>query len=113
MALALGAVVALLACGSAQASDNFRITAGGDQFWGPTSGGYDDAGSAPLEKTGTMVDANGSVGYHLQAGPGIVRASLKDGHVASGGGVPFNPSVQAIANTELTIDGPTPEVNTS
>jgi len=57
-ALALGALVALLACGSAQASDSFRVTAGGDQFWGPQTGAFDATGSTPLEKTGTMVDAS-------------------------------------------------------
>jgi hypothetical protein len=111
-ALALGALVALLACGTAQASDSYRVIAGGDQLWGPQSGGRDDTASTPLDKTGTMTDANGSVAYHLQAGPGIARASL-DGHVASGPGVPFNPSLQAIANTELTVNGPDPEVNMS
>src|SRR3954451_21535858 len=115
MALALGAVVALLACGSAQASDTFRVTAGGDQNWGPTSGALDQTASTPLDRTGTMSDSGnavGSVDYHLQAGPGIARASL-DGHVTvpSALAYPFNPSVQAVANTELTINGPTPEVN--
>src|SRR3954452_6584176 len=117
MALALGAVVALLACGSAQASDTFRVTAGGDQNWGPTSGALDQTASTPLDRTGTMSDSGnavGSVDYHLQAGPGIARASL-DGHVTvpSALAYPFNPSVQAVANTELTINGPTPEVNAS
>ena len=59
-------------------------------------------------------NAVGSVDYHMQAGPGIARASL-DGHVTVPSGLfyPFNPSVQAIANTELTISGPDPEVNMS
>jgi hypothetical protein len=117
MALALGAVAALLACGTAQASDDFHITAGGDQNWGPSSGATDDRAGTKREATGTMIgdnNAQGSVDYHLQAGPGIARASM-DGHVTvpSGLGYPFNPSVQAVAVTDLTVSGPEPEVNTS
>jgi hypothetical protein len=111
-ALTLGALVALLACGSAQAADDFHVIAGGDQFWGPSSGGIDDRAATKREATGTMTDANGSVDYRLQAGPGIARVSL-DGHVASGPGVPFDPSLQAISTTDLTITGPEPEVNMS
>jgi hypothetical protein len=117
MALALGAVAALLASGTAQASDDFHITAGGDQNWGPTSGAIDDRAATKREATGTMIgdnNAQGSVDYHLQAGPGIARASM-DGHVTvpSGLGYPFNPSVQAVAVTDLTVSGPDAEVNTS
>jgi hypothetical protein len=116
-ALAFGLVAALVACAPAQASDSFRITAGGDQDWGPTSGGLDQTGSAQLEATGTMTgDSNavGSVAYHLQAGPGIARASMAgDVTVPSGLAYPFNPSLQAVANTELTISGPDFEINTS
>ncbi len=116
-ALTLGVLVALLACGSAQAADSYRISAGGNQDWGPQTGGLDQTASTPLEATGTMTDngnAVGSVPYHLQAGPGITRASM-DGHVTvpSGLAYPFNPSLQAVANTELTISGPDPEINTS
>jgi hypothetical protein len=116
-ALALGAVTALLACGSAQASDSYRITAGGDQNWGPSSGGIDQTASTQLEATGTMTGDNNAVGtvdYHMQAGPGIARASL-DGNVTvpSNLAYPFNPSLQAVATTELTIDGPAFEINAS
>jgi hypothetical protein len=115
--LVLGILAALLASGSAQASDSYRIIAGGDQNWGPQSGGLDRTDSAQLEASGTMVDngnAVGSVDYHLQAGPGIARVSM-DGHVTvpSGLAYPFNPSVQAIATTDLTVDGPASEVNLS
>ena len=116
-ALALGIVAALLACGSAQASDSYRITAGGDQNWGPSSGAIDDTAATAREATGTMTGDNnavGSVDYHLQAGPGIARASMHGNvTVPSGLAYPFNPSVQAVANTELTVDGPDFEVNTS
>ena len=47
-AFVLGSVAALLACGSARAADSFRITAGGDQDWGPQSGGLDQTRSTQL-----------------------------------------------------------------
>jgi hypothetical protein len=117
-ALVLGVLVALLASGSAQAADSYRIIAGGDQNWGPQSGGLDQTSATQLEASGTMVDngnAVGSVGYHLQAGPGIARVAMDDGHVTvpSGLAYPFNPSLQAIATTDLTVNGPDPEVNLS
>src|SRR3954468_16273727 len=116
-ALVLGALLALLGAGSARASDSYRITAGGNQDWGPQSGGLDRTDSTPLEATGTMADngeAKGTADYTLQAGPGIARASMHGSvRVPSGLAYPFNPSVQAVALTELTVDGPTPDVNTS
>jgi hypothetical protein len=116
-ALALGAVAALLAVNTAQAADSYRITAGGDQNWGPKSGAYDETASAPLDHRGTMTGDNnapGTVDYHMQAGPGVVRAAMHGNvTVPSALAYPFNPSLQAIAATELTIDGPTAEVNTS
>jgi hypothetical protein len=113
----LGILAALLASGSAQAADSYRIIAGGDQNWGPQSGALDRTDSAQVEATGMMTgdqNAVGSIDYKLQAGPGIARVSL-DGHVTvpSGLAYPFNPSVQAIATTDLTISGPDFEVNTS
>jgi hypothetical protein len=116
-ALVLGWVAALLACAPAQADDSFRITAGGDQFWGPQSGGLDQQGSTQLEASGTMTGDSNSVGtvhYTLQAGPGIVRLSM-DGNVTvpSNLSYPFDPSLQAVAYTELTVTGPDPEVNMS
>ena len=78
-ALVLGILGALLASGSAQAADSYRITAGGDQNWGPQSGGLDRTDSAQVEATGTMTgdqNAVGSVDYQLQAGPGIARVSM-------------------------------------
>jgi hypothetical protein len=109
-ALALGALIALLACGSAQASDNFTIRASGDQFWGPQTGGVDPKleAATQLEADGTMTDDRGQHGrvqYHLQAGPGIARVSL-DGSVTGSPGVPFNPQLEATAATELTVSPP-------
>src|SRR3954447_19268788 len=103
MALILGALAALLAAGPAHASDSYRITAGGNQDWGPQTGGFDQTATTLLEKSGTMTDngnAKGSVDYHLQAGPGIARASMR-GHfsVPSNEAYPFNPSLQAVAAT--------------
>jgi hypothetical protein len=108
----LGIVVALLAAGPARAADDYRVVAGGDQFWGPTSGGFDQDSTTQVEHSGTMTDAVGHADYDMQAGPGIARVSV-DGSVSSGPGVPFNPSLQAISATELTVTGPTAEVNAS
>ena len=116
-ALVLGLLIAVLASASAHAADSYRIMAGGDQNWGPSSGGIDQTASTQLEATGTMTgDSNavGSVDYHLQAGPGIARASLQGNvTVPSNLFYPFNPSVQAVASTELTVSGPGFELNTS
>src|ERR1700742_204710 len=109
--------MALLICGSAQADDSYRITAGGNQDWGPQTGEIAEPTATPLDGSGTMIDnrdAVGTVDYHLQAGPGIARAALS-GHdsVPSGLAYPFNPSLQVVATTELTISGPDPEISTS
>ena len=116
-ALMLGLLAALLACGTAQAADSYRIVAGGDQNWGPQTGGLDETSPTQLDKTGTMTDngnAVGTVDYHAQAGPGIARVSMHgDFSVPSNLAYPFNPSLQAIATTELTVNGPGFEFNTS
>jgi hypothetical protein len=113
MALTLGVLAALLAAAPARAADHYRITAGGNQDWGPKAGGLDQTAPTQLEATGTMTDDNGHADYSLRAGPGVARVSL-DGHVATPPGfAPFNPSLQAVAETDLTIDGPTAEVNLS
>src|SRR5262245_22245350 len=112
-ALALGVLLGLMASAPAHASDTFRIGASGDQYWGPQTGRLDPTESPQqLEASGTMADASGSADYAVQAGPGIARVSL-NGHVASGAGSPFDPSLQAVATTELTVDGPESEINTS
>jgi hypothetical protein len=116
-ALVLGVLTALLASASAQAGDSYRITAGGDQNWGPQSGSLDRTDSTKVEASGTMTgdqNAVGSVDYKLQAGPGIARASMHGNvTVPSNLAYPFNPSVQAVATTELTVSGPDFEFNTS
>jgi hypothetical protein len=111
-------LVAVCGVGRAHAAGGtYRVTAGGNQDWGPSSGAIDQTASAPLEASGTMTgDSNavGTVDYHLEAGPGIARASLRGNvTVPSNLFYPFNPSLQAAATTELTVDGPTFEVNTS
>src|SRR4051794_31222807 len=103
--LALAGLVTLLAAGSAQAENAFRITAGGNQDWGPSTGAIDQTSSSQLEATGTMTGDSNSVGtvdYHMQAGPGIVRAALEGNvTVPSNLNYPFNPSLQAVAATDL------------
>ncbi len=116
-ALVLGILVALLGCGSARAADDYHVTAGGNQDWAPQSGGFDQDSTTQLDKSGTMADNGNAVGhadYDMQAGPGIARVSMHgDVTVPSGLFAPFNPSLQAVSATELTIDGPAPEVTTS
>ncbi|HEX5617264.1 MAG TPA: hypothetical protein VFX51_02540 [Solirubrobacteraceae bacterium] len=116
-ALTLGAVIALFACGTAQAADSYRVQIGGNQDWGPQSGGLDETSPTKLDKTGQMTDNSNVVGtadYHVQSGPGIARASMSgEFTVPSNLAYPFNPSVQAVSTTELTIDGPGFEFNTS
>ena len=116
-ALMLGVLVALLACGTAQAADSYRVQIGGNQDWGPQTGGLDETSPTQLDKTGTMTDNGNAVGtadYHVQAGPGVARASLSgDFTVPSNLAYPFNPSVQAVSTTELTVNGPGFEFNTS
>ena len=116
-ALVLGILAALLACGSARAADDYHVTAGGNQDWGPQSGGFDQDSTTQLDKSGTMTGDDNAVGhsdYNMQAGPGIARVSMSgDVTVPSGLFYPFNPSLQAVSATELTVSGPDPEVNTS
>jgi hypothetical protein len=114
----LGVLVAVLACGSAQASDTYLIRAGGDQFWGPSSGGFAQTTSpTQLEATDTMTGdshAQGSVPYHVQSGPGIVRASLHgDVTVPTDEAFPFNPSLSAVSVTGVTVTGPEFEITAS
>jgi hypothetical protein len=115
--LLLGVAATLLLAGPARASDTFRVQVGGDQNWGPTSGGLDETAPTQLDKAGTMTGTGGAVGtvdYHVQAGPGIARAAMRgDVTVPSNLAYPFNPSVQAVSTTELTINGPGFELNTS
>jgi hypothetical protein len=126
-ALALAVLAALIALvggsGRALASGGtYRIVAGGDQDWGPSSGALDQTASDKLEATGTMIattdpaggGAEGTVDYHLASGPGIVRARMNGVvSVPSGLAYPFNPSTQAVATTELTVSGPPGEITTS
>src|SRR6185437_5411192 len=90
---------------------------GGNQDWSPSSGGLDQTSSDPLSVTGTMTEDGNAVGhayYGLQAGPGIVRTRMAGSvTVPSGLFYPFNPSVQAVSTTELTVAGPAGELNIS
>ena len=88
LAFLVAAVLLALAVGTGSAraaGGTYRITAGGDQNWGPESGGIDQTSSDPISKTETLVGSVGAVGnahYQLQAGPGIVRTKI-DGTFAS------------------------------
>ena len=63
-ALALGALAALLGVSTARADDSFRITAGGNQDWGPQTGGLDQTAATQREATGTMTDNHPPVAGH-------------------------------------------------
>jgi hypothetical protein len=113
LVLAVVALLVALTVGAGRAhaaGGTYRITAGGDQNWGPTSGGLDQTSSDPLSVTGTMTGDQNAVGhadYGLQAGPGIVRAKMAGSvTVPSNLAYPFNPSLQAVSTTELTVSGP-------
>ncbi len=118
--LLLAAVLVASVCGAGRAlaaGGTYRVIAGGNQDWSPSSGGLDQTSSDPLSVTGTMIGDNNAVGhadYGMQAGPGIVRARMAGSvTVPSGLFYPFNPSVQAISTTELTVAGPDGEINMS
>jgi hypothetical protein len=118
--LVLAALIALApGPGRAQAigGGTYRVTAGGNQDWGPSSGGIDQTSSDPLLVSGTMVGDENAVGtadYELASGPGIVRTKMR-GSVTIPGGLfyPFNPSTQAVSTTELMISGPQVDLNSS
>ena len=122
LVLGLALLTALLALaigpGSARAAGGtYRVVAGGDQNWGPDSGGIDQTSSDPISGADTLVGtrgASGSAAYEVQAGPGIVRTRLA-GSVSIPEGLfyPFNPSTQADSSTELTVSGPPGFVNVS
>lgn len=112
-ALLVALLTAVCAPASATAAGSYRITAGGDQNWGPQSGSVDQTATGQVEATGTMISTespsgvNGTADYHVAAGPGIVRAQLAGTlTVPSNLAYPFNPSLQAVATTELTIGAP-------
>src|SRR4029079_16544852 len=75
-------------------------------------GGFDQDSTTQVEHGGTMTDSVGHADYDMHAGPGIARVGMHS-DVSRGPGVPFDPSVQAISATELTVTGPTAEVNAS
>ena len=102
------------------AGGTYRITAGGDLNWFPESGAIDQTADDKLEATGTMVStelrsgSDGTADYHIASGPGIVRARLSGSvTVPLGLFYPFDPSLQAVSTTELTVSGPDGFVNTS
>ena len=101
--LALGALLALLMAGTARADDTYRITAGGDQNWGPKTGAIDQTAPTQLEATGRMTDTGPAVGkadYSLQAGPGLAHVSLHgDVTVPSCAGAPGTPSARAVSTS--------------
>jgi hypothetical protein len=109
--------------GPAQADSRYQVAAGGDQDWGPKTGAVNTTSADKLEVTGTMADvaANGGAtgvdavaNYHLASGPGIVRASIAGTWtVPSGLAYPFNPSLQAVSTTELTVSGPDGDIPVS
>jgi hypothetical protein len=114
--LAVAALLVAIAGGTGRANaagGTFRITAGGDQNWAPESGALDQTAPDKLEATGTMITTeprsgtNGTADYHIASGPGIVRAQIAGSFTTpSNLAYPFNPSLQAVATTELTISAP-------
>jgi hypothetical protein len=124
LAFALLSVLAAALVGSSgpaqAAGGTYRITAGGDLDWTPDSGALDQTSSDKIEATGTLVGlpvhgTDGAADYHIASGPGVVRAKVHGSFtVPSNLAYPFNPSLQAVSTTELTINGPdTGFINTS
>jgi hypothetical protein len=94
----------------------YRIVANGDPIhgWSPRTGAIDQTSDDKVSASGTMVGDFGSAPYDLAAGPGIVRTALSASFSGPGGfSNPFGPGTQAISTTELTINGPQTELNTS
>jgi HYR domain len=115
-ALAVAALLIAVAGGTGRAhaaGGTFRIVAGGDQDWTPENGTLDQTASDKIEATGTMVTTeqrsgtNGTADYHIASGPGVVRAQVSGSFTTpSNLAYPFNPSLQAVSTTELTINAP-------
>jgi hypothetical protein len=86
----------------------YTIRGGGDLDWQPASGTFGpSSSSAPTSASGSLSDGNGTAAYTIAAGPGIARASIAGTFTSSGGATErFNPSLQAVATTELTVSGP-------
>jgi hypothetical protein len=116
MIFVLLAALLVAACGVGRAhaaGGTYRIVVGGDQNWGPESGALDQTADDKLEATGTMVSTaqrsgtDGHADYHIASGPGIVRTQMSGSFtVPSNLAYPFNPSLNAVSTTELTISGP-------
>ncbi len=112
MALAIGA-------GHAQAADTYRITAGGNQDWGPGSGAVNQTSSDTLVAADTMTGDSqnktfGHADYEIASGPGITRAKLSGGFTTLNGlAYPSNPQVTAVSTTDLIVAGPEGTIKTS
>jgi hypothetical protein len=118
-------LAALLAgvCGAGRAhaaGGTYSITAGGSLSWFPETGAINQTSNDKVEATGTMAStaevsgSEGTADYHIASGPGIVRARVAGSvTVPSGLAYPFDPSLQAVSTTELTVSGPDGFVNTT
>jgi HYR domain len=123
LALAVAAALLALVFGAGHAlaaGGTYRITTGGDLDWFPESGAIDQTADDKIEATGTMVTteqrsgSDGTVDYHIASGPGVVRARMAGSFtIPSNLAYPFNPSMQAVSTTELTVSGPDGFVNTT
>jgi hypothetical protein len=123
LALAVAAALLALVFGAGRAlaaGGTYRITAGGDLDWSPESGAIDKTADDKIEATGTMVSteersgSDGTVDYHVASGPGVVRARMAGSFtIPSNLAYPFNPTLQAVSTTELTVSGPDGFVNTT
>lgn len=108
--VALGLLVPAVLVGSAASAPGsvYTIRGGGDLDWQPASGTFGPSSSStPTSASGSLSDGNGTAAYTIAAGPGIARASIAGTFTSSGGATErFNPSLQAVATTELTVSGP-------
>jgi HYR domain-containing protein len=98
------------------AGGTYHIKADGNPIlgWSPRSGAIDQVSDDKLRASGTLVGDFGSAPYEVAAGPGIVRATLSGSFTGPAGfSNPFAPGTQVVSTTEITINGPDGELDTS
>jgi hypothetical protein len=101
--------VSIIVLGTADSSaDTFRVEAGGDLDWGPSSGAFSVIELEPIHRSGTLSDAFGSASVDAVASRGIVKTTMAGSVFAPGlQSRRFNPYVLASARGMVTFSGPT------
>jgi hypothetical protein len=94
--------------------DEYRIFAGGNLDWGPSSGGFNVVSATPVDQATVLADSFGSAPARAFADFGIVGAGHEGSFTAPALQTRrFDPNVIASAQGFVVFSGPGPSVNAS